>query len=112
MTLIQDLANLNRKIFTRWSFIENRKLLLVWCNGISLFYILSQMIPSIGFYKTATLILSIIFIAIEVGEVLSNKKPKTESESKDREFTIFGRTIHISKKKQEIVEVKKEESTQ
>ena len=109
MTLIHDLAELNRKIFTRWSFIENRKLLLIWCNGISLFYILSQMIPSIGFYKTATLILSIIFIIIEVGEVLSNKKPKTEKVSQDRIITLFGRTITISKKKQEIVEVKQEE---
>ena len=80
MGLLQDLDRFNRKIFSQWSFINNRKLLLLWCNGIVIFYLLDLTFPHFG-YGILTLILALLFLIIEMGEFLSKKKPKTESES-------------------------------
>ena len=96
--MIKDLARLNRKIFTTWSFIENRKLLLLWANSVSIFYILSLVSP---IYRLYPLILALVFLTIEVGEFLSKKKPKTESDSKDREIHIGRMTIHLKGKNNE-----------
>ena len=100
MGLLEDIGKANRYLFTRWSFISNRKLLLLWCNGVCIFYLLNLVFPTIG-YGTFTLVLAVLFLAIEIGEILSQKKPKTESEvkpDKTRTITLGKRIITISRK--------------
>lgn len=109
MPLLEDLGKLNRYIFTKWSFIENRKLLLLWANAMAIFSILSMVNPV---YTGYTLVLAIIFIIVEVGEFLSKKKPKLEGESeksKDRELKIGRLTIHLDRKQAKKQEQKSNE---
>lgn len=99
MGLIQDLQKANRYIFTKWSFLNNRKLVLLWANGLVIFYLLNMIFPKVG-YGNFTFILAILFLIIEIGEILSQKRPKTESENKDKSFHI-GRLEIIRHRKKE-----------
>ena len=76
-SLLTDLDKANRYLFTKYSFINNRKLLLLWSNAMVIFYLLNLVAPDIG-YSNFTFILAIVFLVIEVGEVLSRRKPRTE----------------------------------
>lgn len=99
MGLLQSIEKYNRKLFTSWSFLNNRKLILIWCNGIVIFYLLNMIFPKVG-YGNFTFILAILFLIIEIGEIMSQKRPKTESDNKDKSFKL-GRLEIIRHRKKE-----------